>query len=399
MKPLEVKQHDDGTWYARPYLGTNKVTGKPIRPYKRFPDASDGAEALEMAQEWVNGLAAAAGFKTSMRLVDVLNSYVDSLGVKGKADNTVKAYRGIVSRYIEPNVADLDVDEFKPHVVESLYSVMRLRGGRNGEPLSPQTLIQTHWFLSGAFKWIVKMEIAPFNPMLSVDAPSPSPVEKPVLDETQFSTLSDALDKAMGDDSVEIDNIVARTVAFAAYLALWTGERCGEVCANNRQDAQLLRKTMRVGHTMVELKGGMRRQSRTKSGKARNVSLSDDVCRRIRLHYDWQDAFLQERSDRASLPLCCDRSGGYMRPSRVSAKFSEMRDAIGLPKDISFHTLRHTHATYLLVSGVDMRTVQERLGHANVTTTLSLYAHVLPGRDQGAADAFEDAARKIWWVR
>ena len=47
MKPIEVKQHDDGTWYCRPYLGTNKVTGKAIRPYKRFPEAADEDEALE----------------------------------------------------------------------------------------------------------------------------------------------------------------------------------------------------------------------------------------------------------------------------------------------------------------------------------------------------------------
>ena len=49
-KDIVIKQHDDGTFYARPYLGTNAVTGKPIRPYKRFPEAVDEGEALEMAR-------------------------------------------------------------------------------------------------------------------------------------------------------------------------------------------------------------------------------------------------------------------------------------------------------------------------------------------------------------
>ena len=60
-----------------------------------------------------------------------------------------------------------------------------------------------------------------------------------------------------------------------------------------------------------------------------------------------------------------------------------------------FHTLRHTHATWLLYNGVDIRTVSERLGHAKVTTTLELYAHVLPGRDDLAAETFGEVMGRI----
>ena len=74
-----------------------------------------------------------------------------------------------------------------------------------------------------------------------------------------------------------------------------------------------------------------------------------------------------------------------MRPSKVSEAFADMRDRLGLPKDTSFHTLRHTHATWLLMDGVDMRTIQERLGHYDVSLTLRTYSHIMPGRDQAAA--------------
>ena len=60
---------------------------------------------------------------------------------------------------------------------------------------------------------------------------------------------------------------------------------------------------------------------------------------------------------------------------------------------MTFHSLRHTHASWCLAHGVDLKTLSERLGHADEATTLRIYAHVMPGRDAAAARAFEEAAR------
>lgn len=53
---------------------------------------------------------------------------------------------------------------------------------------------------------------------------------------------------------------------------------------------------------------------------------------------------------------------------------------------ITFHDLRHTCATLLLQAGVHPKIVSERLGHANIGITLTTYSHVLPNRQQAAAD-------------
>lgn len=55
---------------------------------------------------------------------------------------------------------------------------------------------------------------------------------------------------------------------------------------------------------------------------------------------------------------------------------------------ISLHDLRHTHATLLLKAGVHVKIVSERLGHANVAFTMSVYQHVLPGMQAEAASTF-----------
>lgn len=56
---------------------------------------------------------------------------------------------------------------------------------------------------------------------------------------------------------------------------------------------------------------------------------------------------------------------------------------------IKFHELRHTHATLLLQEGIDVKTISQRLGHSNITTTLNTYAHVVNELDEKASQVFE----------
>jgi integrase len=55
---------------------------------------------------------------------------------------------------------------------------------------------------------------------------------------------------------------------------------------------------------------------------------------------------------------------------------------------IRLHDLRHTHATLLFTDGVPVGVVSERLGHATITITLTVYQHVHPGMGREAADRF-----------
>lgn len=61
----------------------------------------------------------------------------------------------------------------------------------------------------------------------------------------------------------------------------------------------------------------------------------------------------------------------------------------GLPHR-TFHSLRHSHATILLAGGIHPKIVQERLGHANISTTIDTYSHVTPSMQQAAADRLDE---------
>lgn len=400
MKPIEIKHHPDGTRYVRPYLGKNAITGAVMRPYRRFPEATSDEEALELAQDWVNGLANAAELHVSNSLVDCLYIYIEHLRTLNKSPLTPKTYENALKNYIAPNVGNLGVDEAKPYMINTLYGVVMARGGKNGKEIAPNTVVKMHWFLRGAYKWFCSNGLATNNPMLSVTKPEPDISQAVAFNEHEFAKLQTALDKATRGLAESKEAIFARNVAFGAYLALWSGERCGELCANSREDAQLARRQMHIAHTMTEDKGKLLRKPKPKSKSSfRNIAIYEDVVEKIRAHYEWQAGHLATNKSDRNLMILTDAQGSYLRPSKVSTAFSEMLSTLGMPEGTSFHTLRHTHATWLLNEGADIVTIKERLGHASIATTLGLYAHVLPGRDEQASRLFANAAKRIGGVQ
>jgi integrase len=84
--------------------------------------------------------------------------------------------------------------------------------------------------------------------------------------------------------------------------------------------------------------------------------------------------------------LTLDPSGAKaMRPDTLSQGFARICRAAGVT-GVSLHTLRHFSASMLIASGRDVRTIAGRLGHSDASTTLRVYAHMVEGRDQDAAD-------------
>jgi integrase len=73
------------------------------------------------------------------------------------------------------------------------------------------------------------------------------------------------------------------------------------------------------------------------------------------------------------------------RPGYATLAFGRLRDELGL-KGVKLHHLRHFSATQLSSLGIDVRTVSGRLGHANASTTLDIYAQFAEQADERAAD-------------
>ncbi len=120
-----------------------------------------------------------------------------------------------------------------------------------------------------------------------------------------------------------------------------------------------------------------------------------EALRRHRLCQDKERAILGDMWDVDSDLMFPNTVGKPINASnRIVREFQPFLKKAGCPL-IRFHDLRHTAATLLLSKGVNVKGVSEMLRHADVPTTLRIYAHVLPYMQQAAANTMDAVFGKL----
>lgn len=392
---IDVMQDANGIWFARPFLGIS-IDGKQIRPYRSFPDAATRAQAQQMANDWESALSA-DGQVRSLKIRDMLKDYREDRLAKDIADTTATRWKQF-EEYVAAYLPNKTVDELTVVDLSNFESKLLLPKEKKGQGLSRNSVRGVHYYLRGAFKRWVRAGIISSNPMFYVQEPKLEKHEAVALDECDFEILSKAIAKDLKPSMIVAETYRQAVYAFACWLSLHTATRVGEVCALRRRDVSKRDGYVHVGGNVIQPPGGGAvRVDKTKGHISRNVSLTDEELAVIVDFQRLQDSvFLEELPPAA--PLVTMDGTSFMRPDTVSRAFSRMRDRLGLPKECHFHSLRHTHATWCLAAGVDLKTLSERLGHADEATTLHTYAHAMKGRDQAAAKAFNDLASRLGGV-
>lgn len=336
-----------------------------------------------MAEAWVAPMVAGDLASCLMAYVDDVEAMGARRG-RGPRPNTVRNYR-LMARRLGEILAGETTSTVTAAKVTSAYR--ELLDPEGEWRLGRSTAAGYHWFLCGAFRWMVSQGLADSSPMGGVSHPTAPRLPEDTaraLDEADLAALVSALDAIRGDGGADPRD---REAAWAAAIALGTGMRVGEVCGLARRDHRSAVPDLQVRNIAVE-EGGLHLQPVPKGGRSRRVTLAPADEELVRSH-------LAERPGLGGDAPIVTTDGSLTAPSDVSDRVRRIALGAGLPEWFRFHTLRHTHATQLLLAGADMRTVQERLGHADVATTLRLYGHVLPGRDAAAAGAFGELMGRI----
>jgi integrase len=271
---------------------------------------------------------------------------------------------------IFPAIGDRPVNKITTDDLDQLY-----RGLVNQIGLSPTTVRQINAIIRRAFRQAVILGWIATNPAANVTPPR---MTKPKLSPPNAAQVDELLNYTRRQNP-ELGHFL--------HIAASTGARRGEMCALRWSNLDPKRMTLTIERSIAEVPGGIREKS-TKTHAERRISLDPDTL----AVFEAQKAIVTNRAKLVGMKIVAN---AYvfsrepdclipMTPGTITKQFQAVRDALGFD-NMRLHDLRHFAATRMMTAGIPVRTVAGRLGHANPSTTLSVYTHFVEASDQDAA--------------
>lgn len=333
------------------------------------------------------------GFKTKAEAVEAMNrlqaSVVDGTHVERSRltlgeyleewlaacrnirPNTARDYSVSIHKHINPRLGNMRLQALDRLQIRGLYRKLAESG------LGEKTVHNVHICLSKALHDALDDGLLRRNPAERAHA---KPKDRPEMKTWSADELAAFLAFAAQD----------RELAFY-HVAAATGMRRGELLGLRWRDVDLDGARLSVRQQFTRQGSGLGFGPPKSKKSIRTIDVDEET---IALLCEQQERQLFDRracgaAYRADLDLVFCRPGGLPEdPNVIGRRFSRRVAKLATVPVIGLHGLRHTHATLLLESGVDVKTVSERLGHDNVQTTLDLYGHVTSRMRSNAATRF-----------
>lgn len=275
--------------------------------------------------------------------------------------STAKRYDEFIAIHIVPELGNIKLQKLRPIELQNLYTKMIEKG------LSTTTALKVHRFMHLALRYAIMWGYMRYNPSDGVKAPSLAKTEIAIPTDEEMKLI---LQKAGGNMSIYMPVFIAST----------TGMRLGEILGLHDTTVDIKNKVYQVKFSLNYLDGKfILKQPKTK-GSRRPVTFlpgSDEMLKRyLKLRSERQ--LRAKKYNENPTYFLVNKYGGSLNPSNVSKLFKKIIRELELDERLSFHSLRHYHASWLLLQGIHPKVVQERLGHSNIAITLNTYSHLIP---------------------
>lgn len=348
---------------------------------KSFTDKKSLTAAKKKAQDFLNSLKT-AGNAHEGSLKAFLEHWVVSISETVKP-KTLERYKSILNQNIYPYpVANCLLEKLTTGLLQKHLTVLLQSGGSSKQGLAPRSVNATRRLLIGALDTAVRDDILPKNPATYTRPMKVSAPEIMVLTHEQAKQLIHCALRR------------SRNAWAIVVLALGTGMRISEIFGLEWKNIDLDAKKLQVEKTVVTTNSGTLIQESTKTKTSRRtILLPDSVCNMLKRFRLWQKVRdIRFGTHYSASPWVLSNPQGKPRsPSSFSGHdFKQLLDIAGIDRKFRIHDMRHTHATWLLEAGVNIKVVSERLGHSSIRITLDTYAHVLQTMQQEAVDTLND---------
>lgn len=360
-------------FYVVDYDGLDPLTGKERRRW--HPAGHDRHAAEQIAARLERDAAGSAPLRGGpVHLGEFLTD--TWLPIKRRHLRTSTSYRYLrmVDNYVIPPIGHVPLRRLRADHLDGLYDQLATTGGRNGTGLSPKTVHEVHMIVRSSLDLAMRRELVGTNVAQATNARHERPTRK--------------VPRAWTDAELAAFLAAARPQRLdpALHLTACTGMRRSEVAGLKWSDLARANRRLSISRTIQSIAGRPVEFPVKTRASRRRIDLDDetmDVLTRWRKRLT-RDGPPHDTDDW----MFVNPTGRFVKPESISQLFQRIQ---GGPTDlirIRFHDLRHTHALLLIMDGVPVKVVSERLGHANVAFTMHTYQHLLPGMSAAAARQF-----------
>lgn len=362
---------------------------------------------------------------SDMSFADYLDFWFDNYVKSSCKYNTQLAYNQIIEGHLKPALGIYKLKSLTPMVIQE-YVNQKFTNG-----LKKTTLTNIMAVLSGSLKYaVVPANLLQSSPAEYIKYPKVSSdrseTNRTVISIEDFNKMLERFEKG-------------NPFRYALLIGFYTGLRIGEVFALTWDDIDFKEGTLDVNKLVYKRNYGVDvRQVMKQKGKkeeksawyfgdtktnasVRKIKIGQTLLDELKEYRKMQlknqmmygeyytQIFKKEEKDEKgnviyrlieieqSVPVTLPLANLIMRKengqysSTDSFKYAARVIHYDLGINFNFHSLRHTHATKLIESGISPKSVQKRLGHERIETTLQTYVHNTEAMEQDAVDVFEDA--------
>jgi integrase len=360
-----VFQRPDGKWRAQVSIDGRRLS------FLADTKKEGLAWILETKNQIVSGLTFQA---TGTTLEEFLGEWLTTVS-SSNSKGTYFSYSWTVQKRILPYIGNVNLMDLRPDRIQRFYNFLQKE-----ERLSHHAVAVTHKTLRVAMNHAVKLRLIGRNPCSGTTPPKPEQTEMKFYDDREVKSLlktaRDIVDKYYP----------------LYYLAIHTGMRQAELIGLKWEDIDWSLRTLQVKRQVRHFTGASYAflEPKSRSG-TRTIMLGKQALEILRSHKREQEELINSVGQGwTDLDLVFPSGVGTpLTASNIRRDFRQLLTASGLPK-IRFHDLRHTAASLMLNHGIPVLIASKRLGHSKPSITLDVYGHLIPSKQEEAAQLMDD---------
>lgn len=356
------KKNGEKAWYFKTYLGIDPLTGKKRyttkRGFKTQKEAKIALSRLELElQKAGMPISTNTIFKKAAELW--LENYKKT--VKESSYSRTKI---IFDKHIYPKFGNIKLSKINTAYCQKIVNDWSEKGTSKQYPLFVN-------YMNKVFKYAINIGLTSDNPTLNLIIPKPQIKTEKKLKLYTKEQLELFLNEVSQEQNPYFKN---RDYTLFRLLA-FSGCRIGEILALTWDNINFKTNEMAIKKTVARSdKYYISETPKTKKSN-RIIYLDEKTIKQLKFWKLEQRKYLFQLGFTKANYLFTNDENNFTINQSVAERYNIYRERAGLPY-IGLHGFRHTHASMLYEAGADHKEVQERMGHANIKTTMDTYTHI-----------------------